>query len=99
MEISTKTSEDAIENGFSIREGAATIAAGSTSWSTAIAVANRRLLFQSLAHQWNCGSGTISLPPMEDMLFMPHTPYVPGGTLRESDQLPRGIAMPTTMLP
>ncbi|EJK85993.1 ABC transporter ATP-binding protein/permease [Rhizobium sp. AP16] len=84
MEISTKTSEDAMENGFRIREGSVTIAAGEHIMVNGDHGVNRRLLFQSLAHQWNCGSGTISMPPMEDMLFMPHTPYVPGGTLREA---------------
>ncbi|MFT4183804.1 MAG: ABC transporter ATP-binding protein/permease [Rhizobium sp.] len=84
MEISTKVNEEATENGFRIREGTVTITAGEHIMVNGDHGVNRRLLFEVLAHQWYVGSGTISLPPMEDMLFMPHVPYVPGGTLREA---------------
>ncbi|MBB3611685.1 ABC transporter ATP-binding protein/permease [Rhizobium sp. BK602] len=84
MEISTKINEEAAENGFRIREGTVTITAGEHIMVNGDHGVNRRLLFEVLAHQWYSGSGTISLPPMEDMLFMPHVPYVPSGTLREA---------------
>lgn len=84
MEISTKTSDEATENGFRIAEGTVTINAGEHIMINGDHGVNRRLLFEVLAHQWYSGSGTVSLPPMEDMLFVPHTPYVPGGTLREA---------------
>ncbi|MGV1758768.1 ABC transporter ATP-binding protein/permease [Rhizobium sp. P44RR-XXIV] len=84
MEISTKTSDEATENGFQIAEGTVTINAGEHIMINGDHGVNRRLLFEVLAHQWYSGSGTVSLPPAEDMLFVPHTPYVPGGTLREA---------------
>ncbi|MGM4982851.1 MULTISPECIES: ABC transporter ATP-binding protein/permease [Rhizobium] len=84
MEISTRTSDEATENGFRIAEGTVTINAGEHIMVNGDHGVNRRLLFEVLAHQWYSGSGTVSLPPMEDVLFMPHTPYVPSGTLREA---------------
>jgi putative ATP-binding cassette transporter len=50
---------------------------------------NRKLLFQALAGEWRCGKGEIDLPPMEDILFMPHTAYVPSGTLRDAVTFPQ----------
>ncbi|ASW04649.1 ABC transporter ATP-binding protein/permease [Rhizobium sp. 11515TR] len=84
LEISTKTSDEATENGFRIAEGTVTINAGEHVMINGDHGVNRRLLFEVLAHQWYSGSGTVSLPPMDDMLFVPHTPYVPTGTLREA---------------
>ncbi|WP_267551140.1 ABC transporter ATP-binding protein/permease [Rhizobium rhizogenes] len=84
MEISTRTNDEATENGFRIAEGTVTINAGEHIMINGDHGVNRRLLFEVLAHQWYSGSGTVSLPPMDDMLFIPHTPYVPGGTLREA---------------
>ncbi|NLR99342.1 ABC transporter ATP-binding protein/permease [Rhizobium sp. P38BS-XIX] len=88
LEISTKTSDEATENGFRIAEGTVTIKAGEHVMINGDHGVNRRLLFEVLAHQWYSGSGTVSLPPMEDMLFVPHMPYVPGGTLREAISFP-----------
>ena len=84
LEISTRTSDEATENGFRIAEGTVTINAGEHIMINGDHGVNRRLLFEVLAHQWYSGSGTVSLPPMDDMLFMPHAPYVPSGTLREA---------------
>lgn len=84
LEVSTKTSDDATENGFRIAEGTVTINAGEHIMINGDHGVNRRLLFEVLAHQWYNGAGTVSLPPMEDMMFVPHTPYVPTGTLREA---------------
>jgi vitamin B12/bleomycin/antimicrobial peptide transport system ATP-binding/permease protein len=49
---------------------------------------NRKLLFQSLAGEWRCGKGEIDLPPMQNMLFIPHTAYVAGSTLRDALSFP-----------
>jgi putative ATP-binding cassette transporter len=49
---------------------------------------NRKLLFQAMAGLWPCGSGTIGLPPIDDMLFVPQLAYVPGGSLREALAFP-----------
>ncbi|MBB6485479.1 ABC transporter ATP-binding protein/permease [Rhizobium lusitanum] len=84
LEVSTKTNDEATENGFRIAEGTITINVGEHIMINGDHGVNRRLLFEVLAHQWYCGAGTVSLPPMDDMLFVPHTPYVPTGTLREA---------------
>jgi vitamin B12/bleomycin/antimicrobial peptide transport system ATP-binding/permease protein len=88
LEISTKTTDDIVENGFRIREGTVTIKAGEHIMVNGDHGVNRKLLFQSLAGQWRCGIGEIRLPPLEQILFMPHTAYVPGGTLREAVTFP-----------
>lgn len=41
-------------------------------------------LFHAMAGLWPWGSGRISLPPTEQMMFMPKRPYVPDGALREA---------------
>jgi putative ATP-binding cassette transporter len=43
----------------------------------------KTLLFRALAGLWPQGSGTISRPADEEILFIPRTPYLPPGTLRE----------------
>src|ERR1700761_1964760 len=43
----------------------------------------KTLLFRALAGLWPWGSGTIARPADEEMLFIPRTPYLPPGTLRE----------------
>jgi vitamin B12/bleomycin/antimicrobial peptide transport system ATP-binding/permease protein len=43
----------------------------------------KTLLFRALAGLWPWGSGTVSRPGDEEMLFIPRTPYLPPGTLRE----------------
>jgi putative ATP-binding cassette transporter len=88
LEISTKTTEDIVENGFRIRDGTVTVKAGEHIMVNGDHGVNRKLLFQALAGQWRCGTGEIDLPPMEQILFMPHTAYVPGGTLREAVTFP-----------
>jgi putative ATP-binding cassette transporter len=40
--------------------------------------------FRALAGLWVWGSGTIRLPKRGTMLFLPHKPYIPLGTLREA---------------
>lgn len=89
LEVSTKTTEDIVENGFRIREGTVTIAAGEHIMINGDHGVNRKLLFQALAGEWRCGKGEIDLPPMEDILFMPHSAYVPSGTLRDAVTFPQ----------
>jgi len=89
LEVSTRVTDDILENGFRLREGTVTIAAGEHIMINGDHGVNRKLLFQSLAGEWHCGAGEIDLPPMEEMLFMPHTAYVPSGTLREAVTFPQ----------
>jgi putative ATP-binding cassette transporter len=44
--------------------------------------------FRALSGLWPWGSGTIGLPSREEMMFLPHLPYMPFGTLREAVAYP-----------
>ncbi len=43
----------------------------------------KTLLFRALAGLWPWGAGKITYPKGEQLLYMPRTPYLPPGTLRE----------------
>jgi putative ATP-binding cassette transporter len=43
----------------------------------------KTLLFRALAGLWPWGSGTVTHPVGQEFLYMPRTPYLPPGTLRE----------------
>jgi putative ATP-binding cassette transporter len=43
----------------------------------------KTLLFRAIAGLWPWGSGSISHPAGQEFLYMPRTPYLPPGTLRE----------------
>ncbi|OLP60183.1 glycosyl transferase family 1 [Xaviernesmea oryzae] len=70
--------------GFRLLETPVEIAAGEKIMINGDHNVNRRLLFQALAGVWPCGGGRIGLPPQDEMLFVPQTAYLPGGTLREA---------------
>jgi putative ATP-binding cassette transporter len=40
-------------------------------------------LFRAMAGLWPWGDGQISMPPAEDVMFMPKRPYLPDGALRD----------------
>jgi len=40
-------------------------------------------LFRATAGVWECGTGKITRPGLEDLLFLPERPYLPPGTLRD----------------
>lgn len=43
---------------------------------------NRKLLFNAMADLWPRGSGTIRVPPDEEVLYLPQREYLPEGKLR-----------------
>jgi putative ATP-binding cassette transporter len=43
----------------------------------------KTLLFRALAGLWPWGAGSVSHPAKQELMFMPRTPYLPPGTLRE----------------
>jgi vitamin B12/bleomycin/antimicrobial peptide transport system ATP-binding/permease protein len=52
----------------------------------------KTLLFRTLAGLWPWGAGQISHPTGEELLYMPRTPYLPPGTLREVLAYPSATA-------
>jgi putative ATP-binding cassette transporter len=54
--------------------------------------AGKTTFFLALAGLWPWGSGTISLPPRGDMMFLPQRPYLPTGTLRKAIAYPADVA-------
>src|ERR1700688_3517728 len=50
----------------------------------------KTLLFRALAGLWPWGAGRVTHPRGEEILYMPRTPYLPPGTLREA------LAYPST---
>jgi putative ATP-binding cassette transporter len=52
--------------------------------------AGKTLFFRAVAGLWPWGSGHIGLPKGEVVAFIPRTPYVPPGSLRDVLSYPRG---------
>src|SRR5271163_738107 len=53
--------------------------------------AGKTLLFRALAGLWPWGSGSVTHPAGQERLYMPRTPYLPPGTLREVLAYPSAI--------
>ena len=51
----------------------------------------KTLLFRALAGLWPWGAGRVSHPEGEEIFYMPRTPYLPPGTLREALAYPSGV--------
>jgi vitamin B12/bleomycin/antimicrobial peptide transport system ATP-binding/permease protein len=51
----------------------------------------KTLLFRALAGLWPWGAGQITRPKGEEILYLPRTPYLPPGTLREVLAYPRTV--------
>ncbi len=51
----------------------------------------KTLLFRTLAGLWPWGDGRIAWPKGEAVLYMPRTPYLPAGTLREVMAYPSAV--------
>ena len=45
---------------------------------------DKTLLFRALAGLWPWGSGSITRPASQEFMYLPRTPYLPPGTLRET---------------
>jgi vitamin B12/bleomycin/antimicrobial peptide transport system ATP-binding/permease protein len=52
----------------------------------------KTLLFRALAGLWPWGAGRVTHPRGEELLYMPRTPYLPPGTLREVLAYPSATA-------
>jgi vitamin B12/bleomycin/antimicrobial peptide transport system ATP-binding/permease protein len=51
----------------------------------------KTLLFRALAGLWPWGSGRVAHPEGEELFYMPRTPYLPPGTLREALAYPSAV--------
>ncbi len=88
--VATKMDEEIDQcGGFRLHEGSVTIKAGEKVMINGDHNVNRKLLFLAMSELWPCGSGKIGLPPTDDMLFVPQSAYIPGGTLREALAFPQ----------
>jgi len=65
-----------------IKEANTEIAPGARVLIVGESGSGKSTLFRAVAGLWPWGSGTILLPPREQMMFLPQKPYLPLGTLR-----------------
>jgi putative ATP-binding cassette transporter len=65
-----------------IKEASTEIAPGARVLIVGESGSGKSTLFRAVAGLWPWGSGTILLPPREQMMFLPQKPYLPLGTLR-----------------
>jgi putative ATP-binding cassette transporter len=68
---------------FRLAETDVTITAGERVMINGDQGVNRKLLLHALAGLWRAGSGSIVLPAVDDIVFMPQAGYLPEATLRE----------------
>jgi putative ATP-binding cassette transporter len=66
-----------------LKESSVQIHAGDRVLITADAGTGKTLLFRALAGLWPWGSGSVTHPKNEEIIYMPRTPYMSPGTLRE----------------
>jgi len=66
-----------------LQENAVEIKAGERVLIVGESGTGKTLLFRALAGLWPWGAGRVTRPTGEEILYMPRTPYLPPGTLRE----------------
>jgi putative ATP-binding cassette transporter len=64
------------------------IAAGEHVYVLGEAGAGKTTFFLALAGLWPWGSGSIGLPPRDEMMFLPKRPYLPSGSLQATISYP-----------
>ncbi|MBE9606509.1 ABC transporter ATP-binding protein/permease [Acetobacteraceae bacterium H6797] len=67
----------------------ASILPGESVLLTGASGSGKSTLFRALAGLWPFGSGTIHMPPEEQILFLPQRAYMPLGSLRRAVSYPR----------
>jgi putative ATP-binding cassette transporter len=75
--------------GSMLQEDSVQIRAGERVLVTAESGTGKTLLFRALAGLWPWGSGSVTRPADQEILYMPRTPYISPGTLREILAYPR----------
>jgi putative ATP-binding cassette transporter len=78
--------------GSMLQETRVRIQAGERVLIVAEAGTGKTLLFRALAGLWPWGSGSVTHPKDQEILYMPRTPYMSLGTLREILAYPLGSA-------
>jgi vitamin B12/bleomycin/antimicrobial peptide transport system ATP-binding/permease protein len=75
-----------------LKEKAVQIKAGERALIVGETGTGKTLLFRALAGLWPWGAGRITRPSEEDIMYMPRTPYLPPGTLREVLAYPKATS-------
>ncbi|MGV8937760.1 MAG: ABC transporter ATP-binding protein/permease [Allorhizobium sp.] len=69
--------------GFRLKETDTVITQGERIMINGDQGVNRKMLLHAMAGLWRAGSGSIVLPAVDDIIFMPQTGYLPEATLRD----------------